>query len=104
MVCVVALGLVGLTLGGCSNEPIATWHMIDVTNVTTGEEQGDAHLITIGDTVVMIDAGYYEQAEQAVLPYLKEIRIKEIDHFFISHPHKDHYEGQIGRASCRERV
>ena len=95
MVCVVALGLVGLTLGGCSNEPIATWHMIDVTNVTTGEEQGDAHLITIGDTVVMIDAGYYEQAEQAVLPYLKEIGIKEIDHFFISHPHKDHYEGLL---------
>ena len=71
MVCTAAVVLVGVILSGCSSEPMATWHMIDVTNVTTGEEQGDAHLITIGDTVVMIDAGYYEQAEQAVLPYLK---------------------------------
>ena len=67
MVTVVALTLVGLTLGGCSNEPMATWHMI---NVTVGEEQGDAHLITVGDTKVMIDAGYYKQAEKVVLPYL----------------------------------
>jgi len=90
MVAVVGLALVGLALGGCSNEPMATWHMI---NVTVGEEQGDAHLITVGDTEVMIDAGYYKQAEKVVLPYLQEIGIKEIDHFFISHPHRDHYEG-----------
>ncbi len=92
VICVVVLVLVGLALGGCSNKPKATWHML---NVTVGEEQGDAHLITVGDTVVMIDAGYYKQAEKVVLPYLQEIGIKEIDHFFISHPHRDHYEGLL---------
>jgi len=90
MACAVTLVLVGFLLGGCKNEPLATWHMI---NVTTGDQQGDAHLITIEDTAIMIDAGYYEQAEKVVLPYLESIGIKRIDHFFISHPHKDHYEG-----------
>jgi len=69
---------------------IASWHMI---NVNQGKLQGDANLIIIGKTIVMIDAGYSSEAKANVLPYLKKQNIKVIDHFFISHPHRDHYEG-----------
>ena len=41
----------------------------------------------------MIDAGYAQEAKTAVLPFLQKLGIKKIDHFFISHPHRDHYEG-----------
>jgi len=41
----------------------------------------------------MIDAGYSEPAKNAVIPYLKKLGIEQIDHFFITHPHLDHYEG-----------
>jgi len=70
--------------------PIASWHMI---NVNAGKLQGDANFLVIGDTNVMIDAGYASEAKKAVIPYLGKLGIKSIDHFFISHPHRDHYEG-----------
>lgn len=74
-----------------SNEgTIASWHMI---NVNAGKLQGDANLLMIGDQVVMIDAGYAHEAKIVVVPYFQKLNIKQIDHFFISHPHRDHYEG-----------
>ncbi len=72
------------------SDVIASWHMI---NVNYGPLQGDANLIVTGDVSVMIDAGYALEARTEVLPYLKKLGIKKIDHFFISHPHRDHYEG-----------
>lgn len=72
------------------NDSIASWHMI---NVNYGRLQGDANLLLIGNTSIMIDAGYALEARTEVLPYLKKLGIKKIDHFFISHPHRDHYEG-----------
>jgi competence protein ComEC len=71
-------------------QPTASWHMI---NVNSGKLQGDAHLLIIGNTTVMIDAGYASEARIGVIPYLNELGIKQIDHFFVSHPHRDHYEG-----------
>ena len=62
-------------------------------NVNSGQLQGDANLVTIDGTVVVIDAGYYTEAKSSVLPYFRNLGIQKIDHFFVSHPHKDHYEG-----------
>jgi len=73
-----------------ADQPVASWHMI---NVNAGKLQGDAHLLLISDTTVMIDAGYASEAKKSVIPYLNELGIKKIDHFFVSHPHRDHYEG-----------
>jgi len=42
---------------------------------------------------MLIDAGYSSEAKTNVLPYLQNLNIDKIDHFFISHPHRDHYEG-----------
>ncbi|NOY15777.1 MAG: MBL fold metallo-hydrolase [Gammaproteobacteria bacterium] len=70
--------------------PAPSWHMI---NVNSGKLQGDANLLIVGDETVMIDAGYASEARIAVIPYLKKLGIKKIDHFFITHPHRDHYEG-----------
>ena len=89
---VAAIVLLGLTMSGCGSEPLGTWHMI---NVNAGQLQGDAHLITIGGTVVVIDAGYYGEAKSSVLPYFRDLGIQKIDHFFVSHPHRDHYEGLV---------
>ena len=79
-------------LAGCSSKPDASWHMV---NVNTGELQGDANLIQTGDSVIMIDGGYYSEAKKSLLPYLAELGIDKIDHFFVSHPHRDHYEGLV---------
>jgi len=62
-------------------------------NVNSGNLQGDANLLIVGNRVLMIDAGYYNEAKKAVIPYLKKHGITTIDDFFISHPHRDHYEG-----------
>ncbi|HCY13982.1 MAG TPA: hypothetical protein DG414_09115 [Gammaproteobacteria bacterium] len=79
-------------LAGCSRKPDASWHMV---NVNTGELQGDANLIQTGESVIMIDGGYYNEAKKSLLPYLAELGIDKIDHFFVSHPHRDHYEGLV---------
>ena len=79
-------------LAGCSREPDATWHMI---NVNTGDLQGDANLIQSGGLVIMIDGGYHSEAEKSLVPYVAALGIDKIDHFFVSHPHRDHYEGLV---------
>jgi competence protein ComEC len=73
-----------------TDQSAASWHMI---NVNAGKLQGDAHLLLIGNTAVMIDAGYASEARKSVIPYLQDLGVKQIDHFFVSHPHRDHYEG-----------
>lgn len=86
----VLLSLAAYIYTARSNTSIASWHMI---NVNAGKLQGDANLLIAGDKTVMIDAGYIEEARKAVIPYLKKLGIKKIDHFYVSHPHRDHYEG-----------
>ena len=81
-----------LLLCACTKEPDATWHLV---NVNATELQGDANLVQTPDSVIMIDGGYYGEAEKHVIPYVTALGIKAIDHFFVSHPHRDHYEGLI---------
>ena len=81
-----------LLLCACTKEPDATWHLV---NVNATELQGDANLIQTPNSVIMIDGGYYGEAEKHVIPYVTAFGIKAIDHFFVSHPHRDHYEGLI---------
>jgi competence protein ComEC len=79
-------------LFGCTSEPEATWHLV---NVNASKLQGDANLIQTSNLVIMIDGGRYSEAEKSLVPYVTALGIKAIDHFFVSHPHRDHYEGLI---------
>ena len=88
----IVLLLALLLLSACTSEPEATWHLV---NVNATELQGDANLIQTPNSVIMIDGGYYGEAEKHVIPYVTALGIKAIDHFFVSHPHRDHYEGLI---------
>lgn len=64
-----------------------------MVNVNT-DVQGDAHLIEIPDgPTVLIDAGYQLEALKSLIPLLKEKKISVIDYLFVSHAHRDHYEG-----------
>ena len=81
-----------LWLCGCASEPEATWHLV---NVNASKLQGDANLIQTSNLVIMIDGGRYSEAEKSLVPYVTALGIKAIDHFFVSHPHRDHYEGLI---------
>jgi len=81
-----------LLLCACTSEPEATWHLV---NVNATKLQGDANLIQTGNSIIMIDGGYYSEAEKYLVPYVTALGIKTIDHFFVSHPHRDHYEGLI---------
>ena len=88
----IVLLLALLLLGACTSEPEATWHLV---NVNATKLQGDANLIQTRNSVIMIDGGYYGEAEKHLIPYVATLGIKAIDHFFVSHPHRDHYEGLI---------
>ena len=67
----------------------------DMVNVNSGSQQGDAHVLRVGDKTVLIDAGYYEPAKAELAPFLLKKGIEQIDYFFVTHPHRDHYEGAI---------
>lgn len=95
--------IIAVVLTACSfgdSKDGASWHMV---NVNYGGLQGDANLIINDGIVTVIDGGYYEESRVAFLPYLKELEIEKVHHFFVSHPHQDHYEGmealQIGGIS-----
>jgi len=62
-------------------------------NVNNAHQQGDANLIFHKGKVLMIDAGDIIKAREVLVPYLKKLKIRKVDHFFISHAHLDHYEG-----------
>ena len=88
----IVLLLTLLLLYACTSEPEATWHLV---NVNATKLQGDANLIQTGNSIIMIDGGYYSEAEKSLVPYVTALGIKTIDHFFVSHPHRDHYEGLV---------
>jgi beta-lactamase superfamily II metal-dependent hydrolase len=74
------------------NKPLL-WTMI---NVNYAPQQGDAHLIqTDTGKNILIDTGHYWAAENIMIPYLQSRGVLELDHVFISHPHKDHYAGLL---------
>jgi len=83
--------LLGL-LAGCGRDDVfpITWHMV---NVNSSDLQGDANILEIGDRVILIDAGYAQEAEENLIPYLRSLGIDHVNDVFISHPHRDHYEG-----------
>lgn len=86
----VASALALLVVYKLSAQHLFEYTMVDV-NINT---QGDAHLIEVPNgTVALIDAGYHSQAVKALVPLLKEKKITAIDYFFVSHAHRDHYEG-----------
>lgn len=72
--------------------PVAEWHMI---NVNGSGLPGDANLLLVGDKVVMIDGGLRVGAERAVVPYLQDLGISRVDHFFVSNPSPAFYEGLV---------
>ncbi|MBF0352058.1 MAG: MBL fold metallo-hydrolase [SAR324 cluster bacterium] len=81
--------------------PDFRWTMVNVNHTTL---QGDAHLIQIRDgQTILIDAGYEQPAKEKLMPWLKQNYVKQIDRVFISHPHRDHYEGlfQIVKSGIR---
>ncbi len=86
---VVFIGL--LLISSCDSSPDLVWTMV---NVNESRLQGDAHLIQLkGGKTVLIDAGYLKPAQNVLIPLLEKKKIKKIDVVFISHPHRDHYEG-----------
>ncbi len=66
------------------------WHMV---NCNAGGQQADCHVLKDQETIILVDAGTEITAKEYLLPFLAKKSIKSIDHFFISHPHTDHYEG-----------
>ncbi len=88
---VVFLAVVALSVYS-SREPFV-WTMI---NVNYSPQQGDAHLIqTSKGKNILIDTGHLDPARKALVPFLQSKGIKKIDTVFISHPHKDHYDGLL---------
>jgi competence protein ComEC len=70
-----------------------TWTMI---NVNYSPQQGDAHLIqTRNGKNILIDTGHLDPARKALVPFLQSKGIKKIDTVFVTHPHKDHYDGLL---------
>ena len=76
----IVLLLILLLLSGCTSKPEATWHLV---NVNATKLQGDANLIQTRKSVIMIDGGYYGEAEKFLIPYVSALGIKTIDHFFL---------------------
>lgn len=73
---------------GPEREPVdgqITVHIIDVG-------QGDSILIETPDGVMLIDAGTSE-SEDELEKYLRDLGIREIDYFVITHAHDDHDGG-----------
>jgi competence protein ComEC len=72
------------------NRPLV-WTMV---NVNYSPQQGDAHLIqTRTGKNILIDTGHLDPARKALVPYLQSKGIKKIDTVFVTHAHKDHYQG-----------
>jgi competence protein ComEC len=90
------VGIVFIVIAGISAlmsyKPL-TWTMI---NVNYSPQQGDAHLIQTRDGKnILIDTGHLDPARKALVPFLQAKGIKKIDTVFITHPHKDHYDGLL---------
>jgi len=70
--------------------PSFKWTSVDVSN---GETQGDAHLLQMGNSNILLDTGTREGAKNRLLPFLKSRQVTNIEMIIISHPHEDHYQG-----------
>ena len=82
----------GLWFASKLNRPLV-WSMI---NVNYSPQQGDAHLIqTSKGKNILIDTGHLGPARKSLVPFLQSKGIKKIDTVFITHPHKDHYDGLL---------
>jgi competence protein ComEC len=65
-------------------------------NACTASQQADAHVLRFANgTTYVIDVGNKGIIKNYLVEYLKKNNIKTIDKIFISHAHKDHYEGII---------
>ena len=64
------------------NELIMTSYFIDVS-------QGDCSLFVSGDETMLIDSGEYEYSD-AILSFMEEKGISEIDYLVATHAHTDH--------------
>lgn len=62
---------------------VAQFHFIDVG-------QGDAELVTVGTKAVLIDTGD-RAGKDALIKYLDEHNVKEIEYFIVTHPDADHF-------------
>ena len=70
-----------------------TWTMV---NVNYSPQQGDAHLIqTSKGKNILIDTWHLDPARKALVSFLRSKGIKKIDAVFVTHPHKDHYQGLL---------
>jgi competence protein ComEC len=70
--------------------PSFEWTAIDIS---PGEMQGDAHLLQMGNSNILLDTGMREDAKKRLLPFLKSRQVTNIEMIIISHPHNDHYQG-----------
>ena len=75
-----------------SRSPLAEWHLI---NTNKAGYQGEANLLMVGNTTVMIDAGFTYPGYLEVAPYLEKYNISKIDHLFLTHPDEAYYGGLI---------
>ncbi len=90
LVCASACGAAGTPSGDAAANVIdadAVIHFIDVG-------QGDAALITCGDSAVLIDGGKQSEGD-TVVDYLSEQGITELDAIIATHPHEDHIGGLV---------
>jgi competence protein ComEC len=85
---IVCAGVISCNLTDSS--PDLIWTMVKVNT----SSQGDAHVIEVkrGKTI-LIDAGLRNIAQKQLIPFLEGNNIRHFDIVFISHPHKDHYQG-----------
>lgn len=54
---------------------------------------GDSVMLESKGEYLLMDLGYYEQAQKYVIPFIKKHKIKELSIYF-SHMHIDHYAGK----------
>lgn len=87
---VVVCGGAIFSCGLIDSSPDLVYTMVNVNT----SRQGDAHVIQVkkGKTV-LIDAGLRHIAQEQLIPFLENNKIRRFDIVFISHPHKDHYGG-----------
>jgi competence protein ComEC len=87
-----AVVIAGLWFVSKFNRPLV-WTMV---NVNYSPQQGDAHLLqTREGKNILIDTGHLDPARKALVPFLQSKGIKKIDTVFVTHPHKDHYQGLL---------
>ena len=75
-------------------------HEVSVVFINAG--RADSILVQIDGHSFLIDTGLKSSASK-IKEVLNKYRVNKLDAVFLTHQHHDHI-GEIGRASCRERV